>query len=281
MFKNTEKFEKTVSLIFNKTGGFMETRIDFLSWLSTKLYLINVGMYATIGLIMVLPKLFVSNLGMQPLVASFIAFFIVSFLRAAYESVIIYETTIKNLSIYKMLILTFCTASAMSLISFFLKPKIGYFAIPVAISIAAMIVGRLKAVLWPSTEHPGFFSELPAKLELNKQVMYRFYAILVGISYLAVAKYNFDFNYSFAAAFFIGMMFEEVYNVRYLYDRELSDKVLVSMTAWAAICAITASALIWVMVGFMHLSGKPATIISVVLLKLIQPLGSRKFILGL
>lgn len=258
-----------------------ETRIDFLSWLSTKLYLISIGMYATIGLIMVLPVFLTRFFGIWPLVASFIAFFVVSFLRAAYESLVVYESPVKSLSLPKMLLLTFVTASVMSLVSYYIKPSVGYFSIPIAILLSLRVVTQLKAALWPAHERPGFFHELPTKLDENKFSMYGFYVFLVGISYLAVARYNLDFNYSFAAAFFIGMMFEEFYNLTQIYDQKPTAKPLLAMFIWSATCAITASALVWVMVGIAGISGQPATIISVILLKLIQPLGSRKFILEL
>ncbi len=258
-----------------------ETRTDFLHWLSTKLYLINIGMYATIGLIMVLPVFLAKFFGINPFIASFATFFVVSFLRAAYESLVVYESSVKNLSLHKMLLLVFVTASVMSLVSYYLKPMLGYFSIPVAILISLRVVAKLKAALWPAHERPGFFHELPGKLDLNKFGMYGFYVFLVGITYMGYGKYGFDFNYAFAVAFFIGMMFEEFYNFTKIYDQELAAKSLAAMIIWSAFCAITASALVWVMVGIAGISGQPATIISVVLLKLIQPLGSRKFILGL
>ncbi|MFA6535791.1 MAG: hypothetical protein WCS92_06060 [Candidatus Babeliales bacterium] len=258
-----------------------ETKVDFLQWLSTKLYFINVGMYATIGAVMILPALFVKHLGLPLLWASFSAFFIVLFLRAAYESLVIYEAPFKSLSLHKMLILTFVTSSVMSFISIFLKPKIGYFAIPIAIIIAMVVVSKLKAALFPSAERPGFFYELPAKLAINKFGMYGFYVFLVGISYMGYGKYNFDFNYVFAIAFFIGMIFEESYNLVKIYNQNFSTKILISMIIWSVICAITASTIVWMMVGMIGIGGQPATIASVILLKLIQPLGSRKFILGL
>ncbi|MFH1254238.1 MAG: hypothetical protein V1646_02285 [bacterium] len=258
-----------------------KTRVDFLQWLSSKLYLINIGMYATIGAVMILPALFVKHLGLPLLWASFSAFFIVLFLRAAYESLVIYEAPFKSLSLHKMLILTFVTSSVMSFISIFLKPKIGYFAIPIAIIIAMVIVGKLKAALFPSAERPGFFHELPAKLAINKFGMYGFYVFLVGISYMGYGKYNFDFSYVFAIAFFIGMIFEESYNLVKIYNQNFSTKILIPMIIWSIICAITASAIVWLMVDIAGIDGQPATIASVIMLKLIQPVGSRKFILGL
>lgn len=258
-----------------------EARTDFLRWLSTKLCLINVGMYTTIATLIGLPTILVTYLGISSRVASFSAFFIILFLRAAYESLVVYEAPFQSLSLPKMLTFTLVTSSVMSFVSIFLKPKIGYFAIPIATIIAMVIVGKLKTALFPSADRPGFFHELPAKLALNKFGMYGFYAFLVGISYTGYGKYNFDFSYVFAIAFFIGMIFEESYNLVKIYNQNFSTKTLIYMIIWSIICAVTASAIVCLMVGIAGIDGQPATITSVVLLKLIQPLGSRKFILGL
>ena len=262
-------------------NSIQETKIDFSRWLSTKLYLINVGMYATIGLIMLLPTILTKQLEIQPIIASFMAFFIVSFLRAAYESLVIYEAPVKSLSLHKMLILTLVTSGLMLFVSAFLKPKLGYFSIPVALIISMIVVGKLKTALWSTTERSGFFAALPAKLELVSWGRYGFYGFLVGITYIAYAKYNLNFMYAFAAGFFVGMMFEESYNLIKLYEQKLTIKTLVAMIIWSLICAITSMVIVMVMMKQFNYSGQAATIISVLLLKLIQPLGSRKFILGL
>jgi hypothetical protein len=257
----------------------METRIDFLRWLSKKLYLITVGTYATIGLIMLLPPLIAMHFSIPMTAASFGVFFIVAFLRAAYESLVIYEAPVKSLSIYKMLILALITSSVISLASAYLKPKVGYFSIPLAIIISMFIVGRLKEVLWGATQRPGFFAELPAKLELVSLGRYGFYAFLVGITYMAYAKYDLNFYFAFAGAYFIGMIFEESYNLIKLYEQKVTAKYVIPMIIRAACCAIVSAAIVWVMMSMLGYSGQPATIASVILLKLIQPLGSRKFIL--
>lgn len=255
-----------------------KTRIDFLQWLSKKLYLMSIGLYATIITIMVLPTLLINILSIPQAAASLTAFFIVSFVRAVYESLVIYEAPVKSLSLSKMLILSAVTASAMFLAAHFLKPKLGYFSIPVSIMIAMVIVGKLKAELWPSAERQGFFHELPAKLDVSKKGMYGFYAILVGITYIAYNMCHINFNLTFVAAFFIGMMFEEIYNMINVYNQPTTLKLVTSMFIWSSICAVISSAIVFIMMGMFNFDGKTATITSIVLLKLIQPLGSHKFV---
>jgi hypothetical protein len=256
----------------------METKIDFLRWLSTKLYLVNAGFYATICAVMILPAFFANALGASQLPAYFMAFFIVSFLRAAYESVVIYESPVKNLSLTKMLILTCVTSGTMTLITYFLKPRLGYFSIPVALIISMMIVGKLKAALWPLHERPGFFSELPAKLGLLSTSRYLFFGFLVGIAYYTVGIYGFNFPCSFATAYFMGMMLEELYNVVKLYEQPLTTRGVIAMILWAACCSVLSTIMIVTMMKFLGFSGQAATITIVILVKLVQPIGSRKFI---
>jgi len=260
----------------------METKINFLRWLSKKLYLITIGMYVTIGFAMLLPTIITMHLEISPVVASFGVFFVIVFLRAAYESLIVYETPVKNLSPHKMLILTLVTAGTMSIVSVWLKPKVGYFSIPLAIIISMLVVGKLKAALWAATQRPGFFAALSAKVERVSLGRYGFYGFLVGITYTVCTRYGLNFFvYAFAVAFFVGMMFEESYNLLNLYEQKFTAKLLVSMIMWSSLCAITCTTMVMIMMKQFGFSGQPATIISVLLIKLIQPLGSRKFILGL
>ncbi len=258
----------------------METRIDFLKWLSTKLYLATIGFYGTICLVMTLPTLSTKVLETPQLLANFAAFFIVVFLRAAYESLVIYETPAKSLSLGKMLILTFVTSSTMALMAYFLKPKLGYFSIPIALVISMVLVGKLKSALWPTHERPGFFHTLPLKLSQAATGRYIFFGFLVGIAYLAVGKLGCSFSYSFTTAYFIGMLLEEAYNTTHLYEQPIKVNLFIPLFFWALCCALLSTALIITMMKGFSFSGQIATITSVIMIKLIQPLGSRKFIWG-
>jgi hypothetical protein len=256
----------------------METSLDFVTWLSKKLYEINVGFYLTVGLIMTLPALFALS-GIPAFIARFIAFFIVCFLRAAYESVIVYETPLKKLSLPKMLLLSFVTASCLSLVAHFLRPRIGDFSIPLSFIISMRVVGKLKAELWPTHERPGFLALLPAKLQLLTWARYGFFLLLVGISYLAYGRLDINFIYAFTAAFFVGMIFEELYSTTKIYEQPISKKLLFATVVWSIICAVGATAIV-ILADYLGASNQAATIIGVIIVKLIQPLGSRKFMLG-
>ena len=121
---------------------------------------------------------------------------------------------------------------------------------------------------------------MPVKLDISKKSTYRFYALLVGITYVGYNTYHINFALIFGFAFFIGMMVEEGFNMIQVYDRPVTQNTVTAMIIWSAMCAFIAAALVWVMVGMFGFDGKFATITSVVFVKFIQPLGSRIFILG-
>jgi hypothetical protein len=263
----------------------MKTSIDFLNWLSKKLYLATIGFYLTIGLIMLLPTIFAAMFGI-PLhlivgVTAFSIKFVVVFLRAAYESLLIYEAPVKSLSPKKMLLLSLITATLMTLVSYYAKPSLGYFSIPVSIIISLLLVSRLKTAMWPVTPRHGFFALLPAKLGALSFGRYIFFGFLVGIAYLGYGKYGFNFYVVFATAYFVGMVVEELYNVVKVYEQKLNTKNVVATILWAVLCAGASAAIVWFMMSVLGYAGQAATITSVLVIKLIQPLGSRRFILGL
>lgn len=256
----------------------MKLRSDFLRWLSTKMYQVNIGMYLTIATVMSFPTVFTKLLGTPPYAASFCSFFIVSFIRAAYESLVVYQAPIKSLSPRKMIILSFALSCIMSFVSIFLKPKLGYFSIPIALVISMLIISKLKTALWPATTRTGFFAELPAILQLVPMGRYGFFGFLAGISYVAYGKYGFNFYYTFTVAYFIGTMFEELYNLHKIYEQSLNIRSIVLIAIWAAFCAITSVAIVMVMMQNLGYTCQAATIASVVCVKMVQPLGLRKLI---
>lgn len=256
----------------------MEMKINFFNWLSKKLYLFNIGFYSTIIILMVLLP-FLINIGMWVFLAAFFSFFVVCFLRALYENLIIYEVPIEKLSLSKIFILSLITSVIFSFIYYFLKPSLGYFSIPVDVIVSSFIIGKLKKYLWKDKPAQiDFFIKLPEKLNINKCSTYGFYIFLVGITYIAYAKYNFNFFWAFAVAFFIGMVFEESYNLTKLYEHKLDFKLFIKVILWSLLCATISTTIVFLMMTRFGCSGQLATITSVMLVKLIQPLGSRRFI---
>ena len=259
----------------------METKIDFLKWLSLKLYLTNAAMYATVGLSMLLPFLLLQALAMPQLIASFVAFLIISLSRAFFESIVINESPINGLAVSKLLTLSVATAATMTIVIFYLKAPCGNFVIPLAVIISRKIVGALKTALWQNTVRLGYFAELATKLQFNMTGTYYFFGALVGITYFAYGKYGFNFAYIFPSAFFLGIICEELYFMINVYEIEPGINTMFRLMAWAAACAIASTIIVISMMQLLGCSGQVATIVGVILIKLVQPLGSRKLILGL
>jgi hypothetical protein len=256
-----------------------QNNIQFSNWLSKKLYLINVALYATIGVIMLLPQFCFKTLCIPYLGSLIISFFIVTILRALFETLVIYEAPVKSLSVSKILTLAVVNTVVLTAIFYLIKPKVGYFSIPVSFLISLMVIGRLKALLWPTSTRTGFFAKLPTKLQANSLGIYSFYGFLVGITYLLYGVLNINFFIAFALGYFIGMVFEESYNLTGLFEEKLNLKSITPILSLSAICAIASSTVICLLMNYGNYSGQVATIIVVEIFKLIQPMLARKFIL--
>lgn len=257
----------------------MSENLTYSQWLSKKLFLANLGFYSTIAAVMTLPSVFVS-MDIPPLLASFFAFFIVVFIRAGYESLVIYEAKFHQIEPLKMAALSAITATSSSLISFFAKPALGYFAIPVAVMVSMLIVNKIKAILWPAHERQGFFAQMPAALNEVTFARYRFFAILVLGTYFAYGKYGISFPLAFPASFFVGMMVEEWSVIINAYKQKIGNKQIIGSIIWSIICSAEAIGIVGLLKNGLDFPYQTATIIGVLVIKLIQPLGSRKFIVG-
>jgi hypothetical protein len=132
--------------------------------------------------------------------------------------------------------------------------------------------------LWEKTIRPGFFAELPAMLDLSTLGSYRFYGILVGIAYTFYGKYDFNFALIFPIAIIVAMLVEELFIMTKLYKITPTVKSIMYLITWSAACAIASTAGIIMLIKKFGYAGQPATIIGVILLKLIQPLGSQLFV---
>ena len=256
----------------------LEQKPAVVRWLSKKLCWANLGFYATVALVMGLPPIIAGFTPVTSLI-SFCIFFAVAFVRAAFESMVLYEAPIKSLSLDKMGKLSAATSAIIVLLGKFLKSKLGYFSIPVSLIISIFATKRIKAALWPTTERSGNFALLDKKLNLLAIGRYIFYGLLVGLTILGYGKFGYLFYAVFGAAFFVGMVCEELYNLVVIYEQRITANIVVRMLAWSACCGIACALIVMgIMQGFGY-GGQPATIIAVIVLKLIQPLGSRRFTL--
>ncbi|KKR97034.1 MAG: hypothetical protein UU47_C0003G0021 [candidate division TM6 bacterium GW2011_GWE2_41_16] len=84
-----------------------------------------------------------------------------------------------------------------------------------------------------------------------------------------------------AIGLFFAIVFEESYNLVTLYKQTLNTKKMLKIIAWAAVCAISFMAITKTTSHSEYSVDIIDIITSIILVSMIQPLGSRKFILKL
>lgn len=249
-----------------------------IKWLWKKLYLYTAALYVSIGTIMLLPSWCSTTLQLPRPFALFISFFLISLTRALYESVILYEAKLRQIISSKLVLFALLNGSLMTALVYFIKPTIGYFAIPFSMVISSVIVNALKNRLLPSREKTGCFALLPEKIKQMMSHTYRFYIIFVGLAILAYQHYAASFPLAFSGAFFIAMLVEEFFNLTELYHIPLQAKAIIVTGLWSAECAANGIGLVWIFMNQFCYSAQAATIVSVIIIKLLQPLGARAII---
>lgn len=247
-------------------------------WLWKKLYLYILALYTSIGVIMLLPSWCSTTLQLPRPFALLLSFILVSFARALYEGVILYEAKLAQFLSSKLVFFALLNGGMMTALVYFIKPELGYFAIPLSMVISSVVVNALKNALWPARERTGFFALFPKKIKQMMSHVYRFYIIFVGLTILGYNHYGISFLLALSGAFFIAMLIEEFYNLTALYQMPIVAKTVVITVLWSALCAVSISALVWLLMQQLCYSGQAATIISVVIVKLLQPLGARTII---
>lgn len=249
---------------------------NFALWLWKKLYLSIIALYASIGIVMLLPTWCTETLQLPRPLALFVSFFIISYARVLYESMLLYETKFsKKQLLIKSLQFALINGGCMTVLVFLIKPVLGYFAIPLSIVLSSLAVKTLKSILFPSKENVGFLVELPNKISLMMSHTYRFYLIFVGLALLAVKAYAVNFFLAFTGAFFIAMLIEEITNIQELYQYTLTMKIVTLTIFWSILCAVGTGSLVWLFMQQLCYPGPLATILSVIAIKLLQPLGKR------
>lgn len=236
-----------------------------------KLYFQQLSVYGTIGFIMLLPYLLQPYFSLP--VASFLSFFVVVTLRALFETCVLYEVSFGRVSVSKILVLSLATAGLMTFFLVLVKPKLGWYAIPLSIIFASTVVGKLKTKLWPNggaSSEP--FAQLAEKIRLNTTISYAFYAIFVPITVISYVCYHVWFFAAVFFGYFVGAVFEELCVSVLLYAKRLVIRNVCISLLWSACCAGLAALVIWATTNLLGLEGQAATIIGIITLKLVQPL---------
>ncbi|KKR97035.1 MAG: hypothetical protein UU47_C0003G0022 [candidate division TM6 bacterium GW2011_GWE2_41_16] len=223
----------------------MNDRISFNRWLWSKLYLINIGSALTITFLMFLFNNF--RMPSPPLNTVFYIAFIIALAYAIFE-------------ILKKTPLTTIQKSEFRS-KLFDKLTLKYAGVLGIYWICVLLIGGSFAafIIW-GLVHPFFLDNIVP-------------------SFLII-----PLIYPLGIGWFIAMMFEESYNLTRLYEQKLTTQKLFTIITWAAFCTImfiTITMIIIKHIGHEGDSEQIAIATGIVLVKLIRPLGSRKFILGL
>jgi hypothetical protein len=234
---------------------------------SKKVYLHQVLFYGTIGGLMALPTCLACWCPLS--IANFLSFFVIVYLRALCETHFLYGSPFKSVSFAKTAFFSLATAGLMTVFLILIKPTLGWFAIPVSIIFALQIVGKLKSRFWPNG---AATDQLSQKIRTNTTITYVFFAIFVPITIVLYAHFHMNFTVSMASGYLLGGVVEELGILRILYKERLAVQKILFCLIWSTLCAGFAATSIWVMMQYMGLAGQPATIIGIILARLIQPL---------
>ena len=153
------------------------------SFFAKKLYLNQVAFYTTLGTIMSVPAL------LQPYysttITSFLALLIVGTLRGFFESCVLYDVPLERVQGKKLFELSLRTAILMTVFLSLIRPKLGFFASPLAVLLASTIVDKMKKKLLRTQKRPsGNAAALSQKIQHTTYITYAFYAIFVPITIL-------------------------------------------------------------------------------------------------
>ena len=222
----------------------MEIKIDFAHWLSKKLYLQTVGVYANLvlawGLMFIFTKFFAlsfTQASVPLFVVIFFGGFFSAFLFGVYEGMVIREKSLRE----------------------------------------ALLRSYKK---WHDKPDDPFV-RLNAKLKMNVLVFWMFYGGLAVLTYIFYRGLNYNFYPVFLIVFFLSMVTKEGATLEKIYEMRLTAKSWIAIFVWSAVCAFLSTAIVFGLVNYFNFSLLIAVVTSVILVGLVQLLGSRKFILGL
>lgn len=251
---------------------------DFLQWLHKKLYLMNLGLAITVTTLVLLPRFLTKSFDFSRVWSSFIIFFVVTFLQTFYDNMIVYDVRYEKISWLNTFLFAGVYAVSMVFVSFVIKPNCGYYYIPFSLLISMFVVGKTKIALRPERSSEGFLHVLPKRIAAQRTSIYLFYAILIGGTYGAYSLCHVKFYLAYGGAFFVGMLCEEFFIVTKIYKQKVVLWRGVAEILWAGICTGISVGIIWGLVSYFHLSTKTgyqqATLMSLLVVKLLEPLGS-------
>jgi hypothetical protein len=258
-----------------KQGSHVHTITHLNQKLASKFYLNNVGLFLAIAGVLGFMYTLNAIVGLSLLVSIFIAYFVVVFCRAFYDQLLILELNFSHISIKNNLLLASIGAGILTVLYHVTRAPLGNWAIPVTVILSMKIIGAIKKFLWPNTAErlPEFLKIYSKKIQTYVWGLYGFFLVTAMITYQLVKLYGSSYFYfSFAAAVFIGLITEQLYDLVAVYDIKPTPKAIAIIIIFSALLSIFCSGFCFLAMQLLGLSGKIATISGIIVLKLIQPL---------
>jgi hypothetical protein len=243
--------------------------------LANKFYLTNVGLFLAIAGVLGFMYILNSIVGLSLVAAIFIAYFIVVLCRTFYDQLLIWEVKPCHINVKSNLILATIGSGVLTTLYYFTRAPLGNWAIPVTVILSMKIIGEIKKILWPSSagKLPDFFKIYAQKIQTYVWGLYGFFLAVALITYQLVKSYGSSYFYfSFAAAVFVGLAAEQLYDLVAVYEIKPTPKATATIIIFSALLSVFCSGFVFLAMQLIGFSGKVATISGVILLKLIQPL---------
>ena len=247
-----------------------------------RLYLTSVGLYGTVGGMFLVIYALQTYLRFGYLLASFVTFFIVVFLRGIFDSVLILEAPLSQKRLGRLSLLSLETTLVLCPILYLLKAPFGEWSVVIAIGISSKVVNWLKDKTFPPSQHKDvdFFAQLFAKkLPLYSKCLYGFFIGLGILTYAGVSIWGMEnFSPIFSFVLFFTLLANMTAEWTFVYERPLRRAEFMGFCGGAAIGALITTVLVILMVNELGWQGKAATICAVIILKLVQPWLTNRFL---
>lgn len=250
-------------------------------YLAAKFYLFSVGFFATVVGFFGVWYLIYSVIKLPMALVLFIIFFVVAFIRVWFDQLVIYGIKVHQLSLKGNAIFSGVNASAFTILCYYLIPLLGAWSPFVTMIVSMKIMAELKKII-PGVSDASL-KEANGQLDLRyiekfQQFMkgfYGFFLIIVLVTLGGVQLFGLDsFYHAFALGIFLALLFEQISAYTNVYNIRLTTLVVFRLIIIALFCAIIGSVTTFALMQFIGTSGKTATIIGVIAIKLIQPLMS-------
>ncbi len=237
-------------------------------WLAHKYLLFSIGIYATLAGIMACTWLGVTA-GLPVWGATFGAFLLTVFARTFYEQLVILGVPRIGISLQKNAIFAFMYAIIMSFAFHYIKAPLGYWAIPITVVIAQILIKPLRAYLWPARPMHPLLQLYAQKQNIYMASLYGFYGLLAAIAVTGVKYLGCPFVTSFGLAVFIALIASILFEFHYLYEQQFNVKITFYLLLLAVGLAIGTTAMV-IMLVKSGIPGKVATIICCVAVKIVE-----------